>query len=71
MFLSQTGAALFHYKLGETLLQTGAAQVLLETGGRYYKLGQLLLQNELAMENFGAKYEVYYKLGQYYKIGQL
>ena len=28
MFLSQTGAALFHYKLGETLLQTVAAQFL-------------------------------------------
>ena len=45
----QIGAALFYYKLGQTLLQIGAA-FLLQVGasavtnwGSYYKLGQQLL----------------------------
>ena len=46
----QTGAALFYYKLGQTLLQIGASAVT--NWFSYYKLGQLLLQNS------------YYKLGQ-------
>ena len=46
----QIGAALFYYKLGQTLLQIGAAS-LLQIGassvtkqGSYYKFGQNLLQ---------------------------
>ena len=46
--MSQIEAALFYYKLGQTLLQIEAAS-LLQTGaivvtnwGRYYKLGQSL-----------------------------
>ena len=44
----QIGAALFYYKLGQTLLQIGAASLLqigaklITNWGRYYKLGQLL-----------------------------
>ena len=63
----QTGAALFYYKLGQTLLQIGAASLLqirasfITNWGRYYKLGQSLLQNRAAITNWG---EVYYKLGQ-------
>ena len=64
------GAALFYYKLGQTLLQIGA--VLLEIGagvatncGSYYKLGQPLLQNRAAIKNWG---KIYYKLGQVLQI---
>ena len=51
----QIGAALFYYKLGQTLLQIGAASLLqirasvvtnwgkiITNWSRYYKLGQLL-----------------------------
>ena len=67
----QIGAALFHYKLGQTLLQIGAAS-LLQIGasvftnwGIYYKLGQPLLQNKAAITNWG---KMYYKLGQVLQI---
>ena len=36
----QIGAALFNYKLGQVLLQIGAA--ITNQGNRYYKIGQLL-----------------------------
>ena len=67
----QIGAALFYYKLGQTLLQIGAA-LLLQIGvsvvtnwGSYYKLAQLLLQYRAAITNWG---KMYYKLGQVLKI---
>ena len=48
---------LFYYKLGQTLLQIGAAS-LLQIGesvvtdwGSYYKLGQPLLQNRAVITN--------------------
>ena len=50
----QIGAALFYYKLGQTLLQIGAASLLqiaasvVSNWGGYYKLGQPLLQNRAA-----------------------
>ena len=51
----QIGAALFYYKLGQTLLQIGAASLLqigasvITNWGSYYKLGQPLLQNRAAI----------------------
>ena len=67
----QIGPALFYYKLGQTLLQIGAA-LLLQIGasvvtnwGSYYKLGQKLLQNRAAITNCG---KIYYKLGQVLQI---
>ena len=67
----QIGPALFYYKLGQTLLQIGAA-LLLQIGasvvtnwGSYYKLGQKLLQNRAAITNCG---KMYYKLGQVLQI---
>ena len=45
----QIGAALFYYKLGQTLLQIGVASLLqigasvVTNWGNYYKLGQSLL----------------------------
>ena len=67
----QIGAALFYYKLGQTLLQIGAA-FLLQVGasavtnwGSYYKLRQQLLQNRTAITSWG---KIYYKLGQILKI---
>ena len=54
----QTGAALFFYKLGKTLLQIGASVVT--NCGSYYKLGQPLLQNRVAITSLG---KIYYKLG--------
>ena len=55
----QIGAALFYYKLGQTLLQIGAAS-LLQIGesvvtdwGSYYKIGQPLLQNRAVITNWG------------------
>ena len=63
----QIGAALFYYKLGQTLLQIGAGSVLqiganvVTNWGSYYKLGQPLLQNRAAITNWG---KMYYKLGQ-------
>ena len=67
----QVRAALFYYKLDQTLLQIGAA-LLLQIGasiitdwGNYYKLGQLLLQNRAPIANRGL---TYYKLGQVLQI---
>ena len=62
----QIGATLFYYKLGQTLLQIGAASLLqirasvVTNWGSYYKLGQPLLQNRAAITNWG---KIYYKLG--------
>ena len=67
----QIGAAFFYYKLGQTLLQIGAASLLqirasfVTKWGNYYKLGQLLLQNRAAITNRG---KMYYKLGQVLQI---
>ena len=67
----QIGAALFYYKLGQTLLQIGAASLLqirasvATNWGSYYKLGQPLLQNRAAITNWG---KMYYKLGQVLQI---
>ena len=67
----QIGAALFYYKLGQTLLQIGAASLLqirasfITNWGCYYKLVQPLLQNRAAITNWGR----YYKLGQLLQIG--
>ena len=70
----QIGAVLFYYKLGQTLLQIRAAS-LLQIGASvvtnwcsYYKLGQPLLQNRAAITYWG---KIYYKLGRYYKLGEL
>ena len=56
----QIGPALFYYKLGQTLLQIGAA-LLLQIGasavtnwGSYYKLGQKLLQKRQNVLQTGA-----------------
>ena len=57
----QIGAALFYYKLGQTLLQIEAASLLqigasfVTNWGSYYKLGQPLLQNRAAITNWGTK----------------
>ena len=70
----EIGAALFYYKLGQTLLQIGTASLLkirtsvVTNWGSYYKLGQPLLQNRAAITNWG---KMYYKLGRYYKLEQL
>ena len=67
----QIGAALFHYRLGQTLLQIGAATLLqirasvVRDWGSYYELGQALLQNRAAITNWG---KMYYKLGQVLRI---
>ena len=67
----QIGAALFYYKLRETLLQIGAGSLLkigvsvVTNWGSYYKLGQSLLQNRAAITNWG---KIYYKLGQALQI---
>ena len=69
----QIGAALFYYKLGQTLLYIGAASLLqirasvVTNWDSYYILGQALLQNRAAITNWG---KMYYKLGRYYKLGQ-
>ena len=53
----QIGAALFYYKLGQTLLQIRTASLLqigtsvVTSWGSYYKLGQPLLQNRAAITN--------------------
>ena len=58
----QIGAALFYYKLGQTLLQIGAASLLqieadvVTNWGSYYKLGRPLLQNRTAVTNWGKIY---------------
>ena len=55
----QIGAALFYYKLGQTLLQIGAASllqirasVITNWGKMYYKLGQVL-QIRAIITNWG------------------
>ena len=51
----QTEAALFYYKLGQTLLQIGAASLfqirasVVTNWCSYYNLGQSLLQNRAAI----------------------
>ena len=74
----QIVAALFYCKLGKTLLQIEAAS-LLQIGanvvgkwGSYYKLGQPLLQNKVAITKrakFITNWGRYYKLGQLLQIG--
>ena len=67
----QIGAALFYHKLGQMLLQIGAASLLqfeasvVTSWGSYYKSGQPLLQNRAAITNWG---KCYYKLGQVLQI---
>ena len=67
----QIGAALFYYKLGQTLSQIGAASSLqigasvVTNWGSYYKLGQPLLQNRAAVINWD---KGYYKFGQVLQI---
>ena len=67
----QIGAALFYYKLGQTLLRIGAASFLhigasiFTNVGSYYKLGQPLLQNRAAITKWG---KIYYQLGQVLQI---
>ena len=67
----QIGPALFYYKLGQTLLQIGAALLLqirasvVTNWGSYYKLGQPLLQNRAAITNSG---KTHYKLEQLLQI---
>ena len=56
------GAALFYYKLGQTLLQIGATSLLqigasvITNWGSYYRLGQPLLENRAAITNWGKSY---------------
>ena len=67
----QIEAALFYYKLGQTLLQIGAASLLqigasvVTNWGSYYKSGQPLLQNRVAIKNWD---KIYYKLEQVLQI---
>ena len=70
----QIGAALFYYKLGQTLLQIGKAS-LLQIGasivadwGSCYKLGQPLSQNRAAITNWS---KIYYKLVQVLQIREI
>ena len=64
----QIGAALFYYRLGQTLLQIGAAS-LLQIGASdvancdsYYKLGQFAFYNSAAITNWDiAVYRVLFK----------
>ena len=72
----QIGAALFYYKLGQTLLQIGAASLLqirasfITNWGCYYKLGQPLLQNRAAITNWG-KMVVYHFINSFGNISIL
>ena len=67
----QIGAALFYQKLGQMLFQIGAASLLqirvsvVPNWCSYYKLGQPLLQNRVAITNWS---EIYCKLGQVLQI---
>ena len=54
---------LHYYKLGQVLLQIGAA--ITNQGNRFYKIGQLLQIGAKSISNCGS----YYKLGQLSKIG--
>ena len=53
----QIREALFYYKLGQTLLQIGAASLLqirasvVTSWGSYYKLGQISLQTGAGITN--------------------
>ena len=70
----QIGAALFYYKLGQTLLQIGEASLLqiranvVTNWGSYFKLGQSLIQNRVVITNWR---KMYYKLGQVLQIGAI
>ena len=61
----------FYYKLGQALLKIGAASLLqirasfVTNWGNYYKSGQPLLQNKVAITNWIR----YCKLGQLLQIG--
>ena len=56
------GAALFNYKLGQTLLRIGTASLLqiratvVTNWGGYNKLGQPFLQNRAGITNWGKMY---------------
>ena len=71
MYVLQIGAALFYYKLEQTLLQIGAASLLqmgasaVTNRGNCYTLGQPFLQNRAAITNSG---KINYKLGQVLQI---
>ena len=62
---------MFYHKLGETSLQIGAVSLLqiwasiVTKWGSYYKLGQPLLQNSVAITNWD---KIYYKLGQVLQV---
>ena len=60
----QIEAALFYYKLGQSLLQIGASAVT-NWGKCCYKIGQLLQIRAKFITNWGR----YYKLGQLLQIG--
>ena len=63
-------AALFYYKLGQTLLQIWEASLsqigapITNEGNRYYKIGQALQIGAKVITNWGR----YYKLGQLLQI---
>ena len=59
MYVLQIGVDLFYYKLGQVLLQIGAA--ITDEGNRYYKIGYLLQIGTNFFTNWGR----YYKLGQF------
>ena len=65
----QIGAALFYYKLGQTLLQIGPVSLIqigesvFKNWGRYYKLGQPLLQNRAAITNWCKYYKLEHNNG--------
>ena len=74
--MSQIGAALFYYKLAQTLFQIRATS-LIEVGtsvvinwGSYYELGQPLLQIRAIIRNWGItgffKVEVWFIWSLYY-----
>ena len=62
----QIGAALYYYKLVQTLLHIRVVLLLeiatsvVTNWDSYYKLGQPFLQNRVAITNLG---KIYYKLG--------
>ena len=68
----QIGAALFYYKLGQTLLQTGAASLLqirasaVTNWGSYYKLGKSL---SLKRDLLQIRAKCIINWGRYYKLG--
>ena len=74
IYVLQIGAPLFYYKLGQTLLEIGAASLLqiraslIINWGSYYKLGQALLQNRAAITNWA---KCITNWGRYYELGQL